>query len=81
MGRKEILKELEEIIYEAMGRCSARNYRNSPDNFVNVHKLRQGYYNSLASLINSYARLSKDVEINELEEELEELKKELLNNE
>ena len=78
MGRQEILKELENIIYEAMGRCSARNYRNSPDNFVNPHKLRQGYYNSLSTLIKAYNQLLKDSEIDELKVELEELKEELI---
>lgn len=78
MGRQDILKELENIIYEAMGRCSARHFKSSRDLSVNPHKLRQGYYNSLASLIKAYNQLLKDSEIDELKTELEELKEELI---
>lgn len=78
MGRQEILKELENIIYEAMERCLASNYRNTTNTRVNPHKLRQGYYNSLATLIKAYNQLLKDSEIDEIKEEIEELKEELI---
>lgn len=74
-GRKKLLIELEEIIYEVMNKAKAGRYKGNPS--VNPHKIRNQYYSSIASLINVYARLSKDIEIEELQKEIMELKEEL----
>lgn len=77
-GRKKLLIALEEIIYEVMDKAKAQRYGGNPA--VNSHKIRNQYYSSIASLINVYAKLYKDLEIDDLEKEINELK-ELLDNE
>ena len=72
MTREKILKELENLIYQAIERAQAVRYGGTPD--VNPHKTRQGYYSSIASLINVYSKLYKDLEMDELEKEIQELK-------
>lgn len=72
MSREKILKELENLIYQAIERAQAVRYNGKPD--VNPHKIRTQYYSSIASLINVYSKLYKDLEMDELEKEIQELK-------
>ena len=76
--RKQILKEIEELIFMLIDRCEAQRYNSGTNTAMNPHKIRQGYINSLSSLIKAYNQLLKDTEINEVKDELEQLKEELI---
>ena len=70
-NRNELLSELLTLIAEALKKAKATQYRGKS------HKIRNDYYRSVATLVNSYARLSRDIEIDELKEELEKFKESL----
>lgn len=76
--REQILKEIEELIFLTIERCKALQYHSKAEVYANPHKLRQGYLNSLSSLIKSYNQLLKDKEIDDIKDELEQLKEELI---
>lgn len=69
--REKILDELLSVIFEAMDKAKSQRYRGKS------HKTRNDYYKSVATLVNAYARLSRDLEIDELAEEIEKFKEEL----
>ena len=67
-NRRELLNELLSLIAEALKKAKAKQYRGES------HKIRNDYYRSVATLVNSYARLSRDIEIDKLAEQLEKFK-------
>jgi hypothetical protein len=68
-----LLNEIEEALFDAVERAKAYRYTGEG------HKIRQGYYTSLATLLNSYIRYKESLNEKDFEERLEVLEEELLN--
>ena len=69
--RRQLLDELLNLIAEAIKKANSHQYRGQS------HKIRNDYYRSVSTLVNSFARLSRDTELDELACELEKLKEDL----
>ncbi len=76
--RKKILSEVENLIFNLIDRAEARQYQSKNVNVADPHKTRVAYVNSLANLLKAYNQLLKDSELEEIEERIKELEKEMV---
>lgn len=72
--RENILKILIDEILRTKKYCDAKRYNSKSELAKNPHDIRNKYLSSLSSLINTYTRLSRDMDIDELQKEIEMLK-------
>ena len=73
MDRKKIIELLDPVIIDYIDKAMhGRYYKTGGDSF----KLRISYCNALSRLLSVYNQISKDIELEELSERLDELEKE-----
>lgn len=73
--RKQILKILEDEIYDFYDRAQARQYQSKNVSVADPHKTRQNYAKVLIQLIHEYNLTLKDIELDEIKEKLAELER------
>lgn len=68
--REKILNEMEDLIFDFVVKAQKARARDEK-----ASKLRISYANSLANLVRAYTALLRDKELDEIQAEIEELKK------
>lgn len=73
--RDEIIELLNPLLSDLIKKANGGRFRGNEEN----HKLRISYINALSNLLRSYNTLLKDKEIDELQEQIQELKEAMEN--
>jgi uncharacterized protein YecE (DUF72 family) len=74
--RDKILEILVDEIYRTKERCDAVRYNSKSNVAKNPHDIRVKYLNSLARLIDSYQKLYKDIQLEQVLERIKALEEE-----